>query len=193
MARTHSVAARRGNPKRPDAVLTCQTCHQPIEIGQPYKWFKMKLARGGVKKSYHPGCSIPPSHRTTSRMGVIYDAQADLDFSGCESEEDCRAELESFAQTVREVGEEYTESASNIEEGFGHSTFQSEELTERAEALESWADELESWSPDAEEPDEIDEPDKTEEENEEAREEAKEAYLEALREEAQSAADECPV
>ena len=144
MAQTHHVAARRVGT-RGAYDLNCRACGQPIEIGQPYKWFKQKQARGGIKKCYHPGCEIPPSHRTTSRMGTIWDAQAALSLDGCESVEDIATEMQSFAETVREVGTEYTESADNMESGFGHETEQSSELRDRGEQLESWADDLESW------------------------------------------------
>ena len=149
MARTHQV-------KKSQKQHRCSACGQPIEIGQPYKWFKMKLARGGVKKSYHETCTIPPSHRTTSRMGTIWDAQAALDLSGAESFEAIRDELTAFAETVREVANEYTESADNMESGFGHATYQSDELREKGEALESWADDLDQWEFSGEEPDQDD-------------------------------------
>jgi len=149
MARTHEV-------KKSQKQHRCSACGQPIEVGQPYKWFKMKLSRGGIKKSYHETCTIPPSHRTTSRMGIIWDAQAAVDFSAAEDFDGIRQELETFAETVREVAEEYNESAQNIEDGFGHATYQSDELRERGEALESWADEIEQWDFSGEEPDEGD-------------------------------------
>jgi phage/plasmid-like protein (TIGR03299 family) len=76
MARTHHVKARRVG-KKGEYALNCLTCGKPIEYGQPYQYFTMKLSYGGVKKSYHVGCEIPQSHRTTSRMGEIYDAQTD--------------------------------------------------------------------------------------------------------------------
>lgn len=186
MARVNTVAKRRVG-KRGAHELRCLTCGQPIEYGQPYKWFKQKQARGGVKKSYHPDCAIPPSHRTTSRMGTIYDAQAALDFSGCESVDDLQAALQDFAQVVRDVGEEYRESVSNMEEGFGHRTSQADELEERAEALEGWADDLDSWEPDTELP-ELPE----EEADDEAREEY-ESALDTIRDEARDATDEVPV
>ena len=155
MAQTHHVAARRVGT-RGAYDLNCRACGQPIQIGEPYKWFKQKQARGGIKKCYHPGCTIPPSHRTTSRMGTIWDAQADLSLDGCESLDDISTAMQEFAETVREVGNEYTESADNMESGFGHETEQSQEIRERGEGLETWAEELESWEFQGEVPEEDD-------------------------------------
>lgn len=53
-------------------------------------------------------------------------------------------ELETLAEEVRNVASEYEESASNIVDGFGHETYQSEELQDKAYELEAWADEIES-------------------------------------------------
>jgi hypothetical protein len=188
MAQTHTVAKSQKEHR-------CSACGQPIEVGQPYKWFKMKLARGGVKKSYHPGCNIPPSHRTTSRMGAIYDAQAALNLSGCETVEDVQSELQSFAETVREVAEGYAESADNIESGFQHETYQSQELREKSESLESWADELEQWefSGDAEPvQDEEDVPDE-EPESDDDYEARLDTWRDEVRDDAQNEVDNCPV
>jgi len=158
MARTHFVQQRGRGKKGPFRELRCQSCGKPIEVGQPYKWFKMKSAYGGVKKSYHPDCEIPASHRTTSRMGQVWDAQtaAASDLSSAEDLDGIREALQGFAAEVRQVGEEYTESADNMESGFGHATYQSDELRERGEALEAWADELENWEFSGDEPDQDD-------------------------------------
>jgi len=52
--------------------------------------------------------------------------------------------LNSAAERVREIAEEKREGASNIEDGFGHSTYQSDELNDVADQLDSWADDIES-------------------------------------------------
>ena len=181
MARTHEV-------KKSQKQHRCYGCGQPIEVGQPYKWFKMKMARGGIKKTYHTGCNIPPSHRTTSRMGQIWDAQASLDLSGATSEDEVLTELASFAETVREVATEYSESADNMESGFGHSTYQSDELREKGEALESWADDLENWSFNGDE-----EPTQDEGESDDDYEQRVEDWRQEIRDEAQGEVDNCPV
>lgn len=152
MARTTHVKA--GTRAR-----TCAACHQQIAAGEPYKWFKLKLQRGGIKKSYHPTCEIPRSHRTSSsQLGTLWDAldAAEKEVQNAETAEAVAEALQSAAEGVREASEGYAESASNIEDGFGHSTYVSEELQSKADELESFADELESWEPSTEMPDEED-------------------------------------
>jgi hypothetical protein len=192
MARITTVRKRTVGKRGPQS-MSCATCHQPIEYGQPYKWFKAKRSYGGVRYNYHPDCHIPPSHRTTSRMGTIYDAQESFDPG--ETIDDIESALSEFAQTVRDVAEEYRESASNIEEGFGHSTYQSEELAEKAETLDSWADDLESVDLDTDEPETADDetPDDTDQQREAKLAETIEAWLEEQREKARDAVNECPV
>jgi len=146
MARTHFV-------KKSQKATRCLACGQEIPVGSSYQWFKMKTTYGGIKKSYHTSCTIPPSHRTTSRMGQIWDAQAALDLSAAEDFDGLREQMEAFGQEIRQVAEEYSESADNMESGFGHATYQSDELRERAEALENWADEVEQWEFSGDEPD----------------------------------------
>lgn len=210
MARTHYVKSRRVG-KKGEYVLRCQTCGESIEYGAPYKYFTMKMSYGGVKKAYHEACSIPASHRTTSRMGEIYDAQEALDLDACEDTDAMQAELASFAEAVRSVAEGYQESADNMESGFGHSTYQSEELAERASSLEDWADTLESVDfEEFEEPgDELrmeicetlpQEDDESEEDYDERidaevevrTDELRDEWLSEQRDLAQQATDECP-
>lgn len=187
MARVHTVQSRRVG-KRGEYVLRCTRCGQPIEYGQPYVWFKQKAARGGVKKSFHPGCPIRPSDRTTSRMGQVWDAQAEFDAYACDSIDQLHSALEELAGVVREVEAEYRESVENMEAGFGHRTYQADELEEKAEALEAWADELEEW-----EPQEPDEPEQEDGQDDDEHQEAVDAWLDDARGSADSLAQECPV
>jgi hypothetical protein len=190
MARLHQVKVRRVG-KRGEYTLRCAACQGEIGYGEPYKWFKRKAARGGVKMSYHPACPIPPSHKTTSRMGLIFDAQLLLYFPACGSVEECQAMLQDFAGIVREVAEEYRESVSSMEEGFGHRTSQADELEERAEALEDWAESLEDWEPEDDEPERDDYPEGDDGDDE--HEEDVAHWLDDQRDAAASLADECPV
>lgn len=187
MARVHHVAKRRVG-KRGEYVLRCTRCGQPIEYGQPYKWFKMKQARGGIKKSYHPDCEIKMADRSTSRLVPIWEAQQAFDTGSCDTVDELRAALEELAQVVRDVEQEYRESVENMEAGFGHRTYQADELEERAEALEGWADELEEW-----EPSDSEAPEQEEGQTDEEHEEAVDAWLDEIRGEADGLASECPV
>jgi hypothetical protein len=145
MARVTHVKSRQGPRKEgKSAEMRCSKCGKDIAIGEPYKWFQSRIGYSKVRRNYHSACSIPRSQTTTSRMGEIWDAEDALDFSGCKTADDFTQALSEFAAVVREVGEGYGESASNIEDGFGHETSQSAELREKAEALEEWANDLES-------------------------------------------------
>lgn len=184
MAQTHYVNSRRVG-KRGEYTLRCTDCGGEIAYGDPYKWVKVKRAYGGVKLSFHPNCTIRHSHVSTSRLAVIWDAQREFDLSGLEAAPDIEAAMQDFAAIVREVSDEYRESVSAMEEGFGHRTYQADELEERAEALEAWADELEQWDGSEVDEPEDDEPDEGSEEWD--------TYRDDLRDSAQSLVDECPV
>jgi hypothetical protein len=113
------------------------------------------------------------------------------------------------AEGVREVAEEYRESASNMEEGFGHATSMTEELEEKADELDSWADDVENAldgeddfdeeaaRKDAKEladtydPETAEAP--TDDELDEAVEEARTEWADGIRSTAEDAVNECPV
>ena len=62
-----------------------------------------------------------------------------------DAEENLKGIAEEFAENIGEAAESYAESAQNIEDGFGHETYQSEELREKSEAIKSWADDVSSY------------------------------------------------
>ena len=115
-------------------------------LGDPYRWAKPragKFARGAkLVRCMATTCNFRPSEMTSSKMGTIYDAQEEFGLTGEASVGDIRSALEEFAGVVNEVAQEYRDSASNIEEGFGHTTSQSEELESKADDLEGWAEEV---------------------------------------------------
>ena len=71
-------------------------------------------------------------------------------------------------------------SASNMEDGFGHSTYQSDELNEKADSLEGAADEFDEDSARDDAKEDLGE-DATEEEIEQAVEEARDEWAEEVR------------
>lgn len=136
----------------------CGYCHKDIPIGTGYKAVYPKL---GAPKKRHLDCpSWRPSELTTSdKLAVIYGAQEefeDLRAAGFGEPEDMASAMEAAAEQIREAAEGYRESASNIEDGFGHSTYQSDELNEKADSLETWADDIESNADDVRSMDEED-------------------------------------
>lgn len=135
---------------RPKPLLTCDHCHKPIEIGTPYKHISPKSGPyGGRTLNRHESCPTwqvwEYSSSLSARIAQIQDAFS-IDLSGVESPDDVTAALQAAAEAIRELAEEKRESASSIEDGFGHATYQSEELEQTADDLESWADEIENVS-----------------------------------------------
>lgn len=129
---------------------TCEVCHAPIEVGQPYKWCKPRSHRGaiGYKRKRHEGCrSWRPSETTSSgALAEVYAAQEAAEDALAawdrETWQDLADILDNLAEGLRAGAEVWRESASNIEAGFGHATSMSEELEGRADDLESQADDL---------------------------------------------------
>lgn len=171
-----------GSPRR------CHGCGQPIEAGRPYKWFKIKQQYGGIRRDFHADCRIRSSMMTTSptRQALAYAQEAVEDAMADTSKfalADYAQVVRDYAEAIRELGEMKRESAQNLEEGFGHPTYQSEELEQAADSCDSMADELDST---ADEIDGMDDPDEEgidEEEREERRDAVQSAVDEACMEE----------
>lgn len=128
----------------------CGACSKPIEVGTPYKHVSLKSGPyGGTTLRRHEGCpNWKQSELTMSKMSGVYAAQEDFEdrIDDCNSVEDLEALRDDVAEQIKAVGEEYGESADNIEDGFGHETYVSTELREKQEALEGWGDDIESVS-----------------------------------------------
>jgi hypothetical protein len=71
------------------------------------------------------------------------------------SAEDAEAIFEAAVNTLDEIAKMYEESAQNIEDGFGHPTYQSEEVVEKAEEIRLVAEAVRIIS--SESPPELDE------------------------------------
>lgn len=140
---------------------TCGKCGKEIKVGDPYKWIQPKSGPYGGSKRYR--CISCPSWRPSettgsAALGALYGAQEAAEDALAnwdrETVEDLQEIANECAAGVREAAEVYKESAQNMEDGFGHSTYQSDELNEKADNLESAADELENvdlddWNEDA--------------------------------------------
>lgn len=129
----------------------CEKCGKTIEVGMSYRWIKPKSGPYGGRKRYR--CLSCPSWRpsettSSSALASIYGAQEAaedaLNAWDGESLDDIEGLLSELADGIREGGEAWRESAQNIEDGFGHPTSQSEELTDRADQIDSSADDVES-------------------------------------------------
>lgn len=211
MPRVYTKTANKG-AKKP---RTCTHCHQPIEAGQKfYQWCPRATRSGsGYNRFRHVSCGTPRQSELFpfNKMAPLWDAQADAegaitlvavdemrDFAAAVTE--IKDAVQSVADAAREIGGEYGESADNIESGFGHETYQSSELREKADALEAWADELEQWDPSQDEPDlsefemddEIDDAD-DQEAYDAAVDEAVDGWLDEVKSEASDVISEIPV
>ncbi len=140
-------AARKG------ATLACSKDGAPILRGQRYMWVKPRSAyRKMVRCMSHP---FKQSEITTSKMSGVYAAQEDAtaNLEGLRGTPgdvaDLKSELETAAESIREVGQEYRDAADASPTGlvFG------EDLNEKADEIDGAADELESWDADEDEPD----------------------------------------
>lgn len=216
MPRVYTKTANKGAKK----ARNCTRCHQPIEAGQKfYQWCPRATRSGsGYNRFRHVACGSPRQSELYpfNKLAPLWDAQADADGEitlvsvderdHASALEAIKATVQTVADAARSVGEEYGESADNIESGFGHETYQSSELREKADALEAWADELEQWEPAQDEPDlsEFDDPedpttdqdfdaDERESERETAIDDAIEAWLDDVKSEASDVISEIPV
>ena len=144
MPRVHTrTKSTRGRPEFP-----CRACSEPIKPGEQfYTWKK----RYGGTSYMHTSHGFPkPSMLSNRKTAVIEDMTQDFP-QQVESVEEISDALSAIAETARDVGSEYEESADNMPESLQQG-YQAEAMREVAQELESWADELESWEPENEEP-----------------------------------------
>lgn len=173
----------------------CGKCGKAIEIGMAYIHWSNRATKAGrgwrrVRCTDRECFPRRSEYSTTSdKLAQLMDAQDDAGNTIDNTAEisELEAALESAAEIARSVGEEYEESAQNIEDGFGHETYVSEEIREKAQACESWADALESAAQDLEEFEDEQDEDEDDEEYEARREE----HFEEQRSKATDALSEC--
>jgi hypothetical protein len=147
---------------RPKPNLRCDKCSTEIKVGDPYKWVKTKSTYGGTKRVRCAACPTWQQWELSSSLSarvaqVVHGFWQDFHGATIETADEVTDMLNSLAEEVRGLAEEKREGASNIEEGFGHPTFMSDELNETADQLDTWAEEIESADiPEAPEPEEQD-------------------------------------
>lgn len=151
------VKEDRSQPLPPE---NCDKCHQPIEVGTPYKWIKPRSGPyGGRKRSRHASCPTweqwEYSQSLSARIAQVV-ATARAAVEEATTPDEVTAALEEAASEVNALAEEKRDSASSLEEGFGHPTSQSDELNDIADQLESWASDIESADvPELPDPEEV--------------------------------------
>lgn len=133
---------------RPKPLFKCDHCGKEIQIGTPYKHMTPKSGPyGGRTLTRHAGCPSWQSWEYSSALWArIEQIQHDFQtaMEGALDPDAVTDALSDAAQAVRDLSEEKRESADSLEDGFGHSTYQSEELNQTADDLEGWADEIEN-------------------------------------------------
>lgn len=128
MPRVHSQVARKDYPEH------------GIKKGTTYYWWKFR--HGGKRYSAtRPRASQLTQSDKLSRVYAADEALQDA-IGAASSPEDLVSALNDAAEVAREVAEEYTESADNIEQSFSSSPT-ADDCREKAGELEGWADELE--------------------------------------------------
>lgn len=150
MARLNHVKRFRGTSKTADGTIRCGHCGGTIAKGDPYRWWANRLpgARSGYKqvRCMRPDCRPTMAEMTPGRRGQLMQIQEEgsAQIADARSVEDLQSIAESLAGEVRDLAQELVDGADAMVEGFGHDTYQSDELRERGETLESQAEELES-------------------------------------------------
>ena len=125
-------------PRLPD---TCDKCAKVIEVGSPYKHMSPKSGPYGGRRLVR--CEVCPDWHQWEYSSSLSARLAEVSYYFWENivevnnADDVTDALGNAAQAVRDIAEEKRESASNIEEGFQHSTYQSDELNEQADSLDS--------------------------------------------------------
>jgi hypothetical protein len=123
----------------------CLKCHKAIKAGDAYSWLK---GRNGPRKVVCGSCQFSDSDKTGSdKLGRVYDARdAALEAVGNwaieDDPEDLKSALEEHIEALREVANEYQESADSIHQNFSESST-ADECEEKSQEIEGYADEIE--------------------------------------------------
>ncbi len=126
----------------------CGKCGVKIRKRDPYKWWKFRYGGRRVRCA-NPKCAPRGSDLTNSdKLSRCYSAGESIedaieDFKKDFALDDLKSVMEDAANEIREVAEEYRESSQNMEDGLGHETEQSQELSEKGDNLDGRADEIE--------------------------------------------------
>lgn len=115
--------------------------------GTSYMWIKPKSGPyGGHQKNRHdahPAWQVWDYSNSLSAQVARIEHTATGAVAVAEDDTDVKSALDEAAEAIRELAEQKRESASNIVDGFGHDTYQSDDLNSQADELDSWADDVE--------------------------------------------------
>ena len=146
MARIQHIKKARASKK----TRRCRTCQTDIQVGEYYKKIAKKTGPRSSFTAYwcyrhNPKYSDTLSGRSQDLAIIQEDFDEAMSKSSGEPSDgfvDITQALEDGANSVEEMGEDIRLSAESIEDGFGHSTAQSEAMTETADEFDTWASEI---------------------------------------------------
>lgn len=163
MARTIYVKSARArvdkNTGEALPLRTCENCNKEIAVGSSYKHISIKTGpRSSMRRYRCDDCADWQVWEYSSSLSALI-AEIDFNARNAIASADDQAEatdvLAETAGAIRELADQKRDSAQAIEDGFGHSTQQSEELASQADDLDAWADDLETATmPDDPDPEE---------------------------------------
>lgn len=138
-----TVAVTVADKSKPLPPLVCERDRtHVINVGDPYKWVQPHMSGKRIR------CDACPNWQPWELTNALWArlAQIESEFQDslyeAESTDDVQAALDAAADAVAEIAEEKRESASNMEDGFGHSTSASDDLNGTADQLDDWAEEI---------------------------------------------------
>jgi hypothetical protein len=148
--RGHLVFMTRTVPDKtkPKPAEDCGRCGKAIEVGSPYKHMSPKSGPYGGTRLVR--CEACPDWQVWEYSNSLSARLSEISYYFWENiaevtnADDVTDALANAAQAVTDIAEEKRESAQNIEDGFQHSTYQSDELNQQADDLEAWAQEIEN-------------------------------------------------
>ena len=126
----------------------CERDDREIRPGDPYKYIDIKTGPRSSRRLIR--CGECPSwfvwEYSTSLSALLAEVEHNFfeGLKGAREDNDIQTALQEAAERIREIAEEKRESAQSMEDGFGHSTSQTEELNDQADQLDDWANEVES-------------------------------------------------
>lgn len=133
----------------------CGKCNKTIEVGEPYRWIQAKFSAKRIRCDAS-ACSFRQSELVSSeKLSRVYSAQEQLsDFveswDGSDLQE-LKDACDECASELKEVAQEYEDSASSIRDAFQGGSSTADDCDEKAENLNTWAEEIESAGNDLEE------------------------------------------
>jgi hypothetical protein len=113
----------------------CGKCRKPINVGDPYKWFKVGFrSRFKHVRCLDPACHPRYSELESSRLSELYAAQEDAEYriEGAESIDEINEAISDLQDAIEALADEY-EQASENEDGVVFNTT----AAEYAEVLQS--------------------------------------------------------